>query len=338
MTATGELGNVGLIERDLVQLTQTVQQMLSHFLRRVVVVEHLSRSVAPLANRAPAEVLTATLRGGAKHTLFLKSIGNEEGDHPDKQPRAREPLIYDDLFAGRAVPVPSRLGGGWNEAIRRHDLYLEHIDGSDLRYHEVEYWYLAGRRLGGLHRAFGQAREELFASEYLLRFDAAYFHGWAQRALETVGRQSTDLGRRYERVVRAFDSAGEVLAGQPQTLVHNDLSGKNVIVDRSVRPARICFIDWEMAGIGCGLLDLVHLKYGFGPAEQARLCAAYYEAVFGTDLLPPEPELTAVLAACEIHETNVRLWCSPRWSLPEGRLEEWVGEAEAAIEKFPDAR
>lgn len=335
MTATGELGNIELIERDPLQLTQTVQDMLTDFLRRPVVVEQLSRSVAPMANRAPAEVLTATLRGGGTQTLFLKSIGNEEGDHPDKQPRDREPLIYGNLFAGRAVPVPSTLGGGWNEAIGRHDLYLEHIDDWDLRYQEVEYWYLAAGRLGHLHSAFAQAREELLASEYLLRFDAAYFHAWAHRALESVRRQSTHLGRRHEQVVRAFHRGAELLAAQPSTLVHNDLSGKNVLVDRSAQPARVCFIDWEMAGIGCGLLDLAHLKYGFGPAERARLCAAYYEAVRGTDLLPPEPELTAVLAACEIHETNIRLWCSPQWSLPEGRLDEWVGETEAAIEWIP---
>ncbi|SCL32271.1 Phosphotransferase enzyme family protein [Micromonospora rhizosphaerae] len=334
MTATEGLANLGLIERDPVHLAQTVQDMLSEFLRRPVVVEELSRSVAPMANRAPAEVLTATLRGGEEHRLFLKSIGNEEGDHPDKQPRDREPLLYRSLFAGRAVPVPTRVGGGWNEAIGRHDLYLEHIDDWDLRYQEVEYWYLAAARLGHLHRAFAQAREELLASEYLLRFDAAHFQAWAYRALEAVRRQSTDLARRYERVVRAFGRGGELLAAQPPTLVHNDLSGKNVLVDRSVRPARICFIDWEMAGIGCGLLDLAHLKYGFGPAEQARLCAAYYEAVRGSDLLPSQAELTAVLAACEIHETNVRLWLSPRWSLPEGRLAEWVDDTEAAIERI----
>jgi aminoglycoside phosphotransferase (APT) family kinase protein len=132
--------------------------------------------------------------------------------------------------------------------------------------------------------------------------------------------------------VTAFQAGAELLAVQPPTLVHNDLSAKNVLVDRSAQPARVCFVDWEMAGIGCGLLDLVHLRYGLQPTEAAELCASYHEAVRGADVLPSkEAELMSVLAACEIHETNVRLWCSARWSLPEDRLDEWVGDTEAAL-------
>jgi thiamine kinase-like enzyme len=335
MTMTRGVGNAGLIERDPARLTKTVQDMLSDLLHRPVVVEQLSRSASRFAARLPAEVVTVKLRSGEKHMLFLKSLGDEESDHPDKQRRDRELLVYGDLFSGRALPVPGWVGGGWNDAIGRYDLYLEHIDDWSLRYQDLEYWYLAADRLGDLHRAFARAREDLTASEYLLRFDAAHFEAWAHRAVEAVRGQSTHLGRRHERVVRAFHKGGELLAAQPPTLVHNDLSAKNVLVDRSARPTRVCFIDWEMAGIGCGLLDLAHLKYGFGPAQEARLCATYYEAVRESDVLPSQEELTAVMAACEIHETNVRLWSSPRWSLPEGRLEEWVSDTEAAIEKIP---
>lgn len=330
-----EPGMLPTVERDQAQLTMAVQDVLRSFLRRPVVVEDLSTSASPFTSRSPAEVVTARLQGDRTHLLFLKSLGDEEGDHPDKQRRDRELLAYGNLFAGRRLPVPDWVGGGWNEAIQRYDLYLEHIGDWDLRYHDVEYWYLAARRLGDLHRTFARERAALLSSDYLLRLDAAYFDAWAHRALEAVQRQSTELGRRHERVVNAFHKGAELLGAQPLTLVHNDLAGKNVLVDRSTEPVRVCIIDWEMAGIGCGLLDLAHLKYGFGPAEEARLCANYYEALRGSEVLPPQEELTAVLAACEIHETNVRLWSSPRWSLPEGRLEEWVSDTEAAIERIP---
>jgi hypothetical protein len=335
MTTTGGVGDPALVLRDPVQLTSTVQDMLSELLRRPVVVEHLSRSVSPFASRLPAEVVTARVRGATTHLLFLKSFGDEEADHPDKQRRDRELLVYADLFAGRVLPVPAWVGGGWNATIRRHDLYLEHVDDWDLRYQGLEHWYLAAGRLGDLHRAFARTRADLVTRDYLLRLDAEYFRAWAHRALEAVRRQSARLGRRHARVVTAFRAGAELLAAQPPTLVHNDLSAKNVLVDRSAQPVRVCFVDWEVAGIGCGLLDLVQLKYGLQPAEEAQLCASYYEAVRGSDVVPAGgEELAAVLAAGEIHETNVRLWCSPRWSLPEGRLEEWISDAEAAIERI----
>lgn len=336
MTATGEVGRPELVGRDPAELTTAIQAMLSDVLQRSVMVGGLSRSPSPFASRVPAEVVTAELAEGMTYRLFLKSPGNEEADHPDKQRRDRELLVYADLFADRELPVPRWLGGGWNPRIRRHDLYLEHIDDWDLRYQGLEYWYLSAGCLGDLHRAFAQAREDLLARDYLLRLDADYFNAWAHRALAAVRWQSARLGRRHERVVGAFRRGAELLAVQPPTLVHNDLSPKNVLADRSARPARICFVDWEMAGIGCGLLDLAHLKYGLQPPEEAELCASYYEAVRGADVLPgKEKELMAVLAACEIHETNVRLWCSARWSLPEDRLEEWISDTEAALGRIP---
>ncbi|RZU75786.1 phosphotransferase family enzyme [Micromonospora kangleipakensis] len=334
MTTTRGVGHA-LVRRDPVQLTNTVQAVLSDLLQQTVVVEDVSRSASPFASLCPAEVVTARLRGDRSHLLFLKSLGDEDADHPDKQRRDRELLVYADLFAGRVLPVPRWLGGGWNPAIRRHDLYLEHVDDWDLRYQDLEYWYLAAGHLGELHRAFAEARDDLLAGDYLLRLDTQYFNAWAQRALEAVRWQSTRLGRRHERVVEAFRPGAELLAVQPPTLVHNDLSPKNVLVDRSAQPVRTCFVDWEMAGIGCGLLDLVHLKYGLEPAEEAKLCARYHDAAGGGDVLPrQEKELMAVMAACQIHETNVRLWRSPRWSLPERRLEAWIDEAETALERM----
>ena len=336
MTTTGEAENAGLIERDPAQLKRAVQDMLSEYLHRPVMVQQLIRSAAPFANRSPAEVLTAKLRGGDKYKLFVKSIGDEERDHPDKQRRDREMLLYSRLFAGRPLPVPSWVGGGWNEAIGRHDLYLEHIDDWDLRYQSLEYWYLTADRLGDLHRELAQARGDLLATDYLLRFDTAHFIAWAHRARASVRLVSPELGRRYERVVTNFGKGAELLAAQPPTLVHNDLSAKNVLVDRSAQPARIRFVDWEMAGVGCGLLDLAHLKYGLRGPEEARFCDKYFRALQGSDVLPAAGRARmAVLASCEIHETNVRLWYSPRWSLPQECIEEWVGDTERAIKRIP---
>jgi hypothetical protein len=307
-------------------------QLLTAWLCRPVKVEHVRRGASPFALRVPAEVLTVELDSGQICQLFLKSLGDEDHDHPDKQCRDRELQVYRHLFAGRRLPVPGWVGGGWNDTTGRHDLYLEYVDGWDLRFHGLDYWNLAASRLGALQRTFARRRDALHRHRFLLRLDAAYFQAWARRALESLRQQSTALARRYEPVAAAAGDWAEPLAAQPPTLVHNDLSGKNVLVDRSTHPARVCIVDWDLAGVGCGLLDLVHLSYGLDAAAAARLRGCYYRAVGGGDLLPGNRRaLAAVLAACVIHETNVRLWCSRRWWLPDGRLDEWVDDTRAAL-------
>jgi hypothetical protein len=311
----------------------TVGDLLAAQLGRPVTVAHLERSASPFASRVPAEVVTVTLTGGETCRLFRKSLGDEEIDHPDKRCRDRELRVYRDLFAGRRLPVPSWVGGGWDGTTGRHELYLEYVDGWDLRYRHLDHWYLAAARLAGLHRTFARARGDL-DRDFLLRIDLPYVHAWAQRARDALRRHSIRLARRYEPVLAATSSWGGLLAAQPATLVHNDLSGKNVLVDRSAGQPRVCLADWELAGVGCGLLDLVHLAYGLDAVPARRLRASYYRAVRGSDLLPRTRQaLTALLAACAIHETNVRLGCSPRWSLPPRRLAEWVDDARAALQR-----
>ena len=322
-----------LLARPPAQLAATVRELLGQHLGHPVRVRRVERAASPFASQVPAELVMVSLDDGTTYPLFLKSFGDEDSDHPDKQCRDRELRVYRHVFAGRHLPVPRCLGGGWNESIGRHDLYLDYVHDWDLRYQSLAHWYLAASHLGGLQRAFARERVELFRHTFLQRLDVAYFHAWADRAMESVRRRSGVQARRYAPVLDAADRWGKLLADQPATLVHNDLSAKNVLVDRSSRRPRVCIVDWELAGIGCGLLDLVHLSYGLDPGAAGRLRAGYLRAVGGSDLLPPGGLLPAVLAACTIHETNVRLWLSRRWLLPEGRVAEWVSDAVTALRR-----
>ena len=117
--------------------------------------------------------------------------------------------------------------------------------------------------------------------------------------------------------------------------MHNDLACKNVIADRSISRARICIIDWELAGVGCGLLDLVHLKYGLDPANDAKMLKTYCARLRSSSRLLPEDDrqLMRLIAACELHKTLYRLAHSRAWTLPAGRLAQWVAEAETFLQR-----
>jgi len=315
-----------------------VAELLAPTLARAVSVESVTRQSSPFATLFPADVLSVCCSDGRQIRLFLKHLGSEQADHPDKQCRDREVRVYEELLRDDALPVARYFGSRLNEATRRHELYLEYVDDWTLRHHGLQHWYTAARRLADFHAHFAARSNTLRDCGFLLNLDESYFADWAGRAHAAVAQQSAELGSRMEKLCFEYGPACALLAHQPATLVHNDLACKNVIADRSCTPARICIIDWELAGIGCGLLDLVHLKYGLDAASEQQMLGEYRSQLRLIDLLPGDDhEFARLLAACELHKTHYRLAHSPAWKLPMEKLACWVGEAELFLQRAIEA-
>ena len=309
--------------------------MLGERLGKPVRLTRITREPSPFATVFPAYVLRVALADGPTLSLWLKALGAEQADHPEKQRRDREVRIYEELLGDHQLPVVSYFGSTFNRHTQRLELVLEYIDDWNLKYQPHEHWFDAARRLAHLHVHFAARADELERSDFLLRFDRSFFEDWAQRALATVRGAWPDLGRRLGGVVRGYGAAITLLEGQPPTLVHNDLSPKNVVVDRSRSPARICIVDWEMAGVGCGVLDLVHLKYGLDQTSDREMCAVYLAELAGTGLIPgTNGELSVLFAAAELHKTLYRLAFSAEWKLPRARVEEWVADSERFLARI----
>src|SRR5262249_39229380 len=158
-----------------------------------------------------------------------------------------------------------------------------------------------------------------------------YLRTWAGRAVEVVEGYATGLAAALAGVVNGYGRVCAVLARQPPTLVHNDLAPKNVLADRSHDPPPICIVDWELAGVGCGLLDLVDLKYGLDPVSDRAMCTAYHAELAHTLGPDDAAELDRLFAACELHKTVHRLAHSRSWGLPLDTVARWVGEAEQLL-------
>ena len=328
------MSKIQKIELDEVELRAAVERLLGERFHRLVEVASLKRDASPFSTLFPAEVLSLELRDGETMSLFLKHLGSEQSDHPEKQCREREIRIYQDLFSENGLPVPKYYGSRWNEATGRRELFLEYVDDWNLKYQDLEHWFAAARSLARLHGYFSTRVEKLLRCDFLLRFDAVYFHAWANRALAAVADQSADLATRLESIVDRYDRIARTLEGQAPTLVHNDLSPKNVLVDRSAQPPRIFFVDWEMAGVGCGVLDLVHLKYGFERQDEEKMCAEYCGELAGMDFLPSSPaDLNRLLAAAELHKTLYRLAHSLEWKLPIETVARWVSDTQELFDR-----
>lgn len=325
----------GRIQVDEERLRSTIERVLSDRFGRPVLVESLDRSPSRFATLFPADVVHLGLAGGERLSLYLKHLGPEERDHPDKCGPEREIGLYRKFQRYPELPVPRFFGVSHNGKTGRDELFLEYVDGWSLQYQELEHWYVAARALARFHAFFGKRREELLACALLLRLDTDYVTSWTDRACRAVSGHAPDLRPGLERPRELSSVVAGILAGQPPTLVHNDLSPKNVLADRSRTPARISFIDWEMAGVGCGLLDLVHLSYGLEEEPARRMRQAYLEELEGSGLLPDSPdELERVLTACAMHKALYRLAHCQSWKLSPEKVAEFIGELDALADRL----
>lgn len=326
--------NVLLVDLDDECLSGVVAGMLAPALGLDDRVERVRREPSPFASLFPAEVLSVSLREGQSLRLFLKHLGPEESYQPDKQRRDREPRVYEKLLGDPTLPVARCYGSRRNEDTGRLELYLEYLDDWHLKYHGLEHWFTAARELARLHAHFAARADLLRECDFLLKLDARYFADWAARALAAASFDSAPLAAAMKPALRAYGRVCEVLARQPVTLVHNDLAPKNVIADRTRSPARICFVDWEMAGAGCGLLDLVHLKYGLDAASDCQMVAEYRTELRGTGLLPTDDaEFERVLSACEAHKILYRVAHCGTLRPPPATLEQWVADARKHVDR-----
>lgn len=284
----------------------------------------------PYSTLSPTEVLELDLSSGDAIAVFVKRLGEGQPGHPDKQRRDREPMLYQSLLAEPDLPVARCLGVRRDPSGGAWELYLEYLDGLDLRYRGLEHWYEAGGRLAELHRHFAGRADVLGARDLLLALDERYFEAWAERAVAEVARMHPDAAAKLARVVEDLEPATALPAAQPITLVHNDLSPKNAVAVTGVEPARLAFVDWELAGAGCGALDVVHLAYGLDPEARRRLLDAYWLSLEGSPLaIEDREERAALLAACELHKILYRLAHARALGSDEGTVRRWIEDAAA---------
>src|SRR5919198_4157632 len=190
---------------------RAVEHLLSRARGQPVTVATLLREPSPFATVFPAEVLSATLSDGQATRLFVKHLGPEQADHPEKQRRDREIRIYEELLDVADLPVARLYGCTWNEVSGRHELFLEYIDDWSLKYQELRYWFDAARCLARLHAHFAAQADRLARYDYLLHFDATYFCDWADRALAATREESTALATELKSVVREYEPVAWLL-------------------------------------------------------------------------------------------------------------------------------
>jgi len=221
----------------------------------------------------------------------------------------RELEIYATHLTG--LNAPPFVGGVATRG--RAWLFLQRIDGIPLWQAEGERpWLATARWLARLHRITPPAR-----SGRLLVRDRALLARWAPRALAT--ERAGDLAG----IEEASDRAIEILRTFPASLIHGDFYPSNVIVRGSCDEPTICPIDWEMGGIGAGVLDLAALISGdHQPHLRRRIVDAYRGALHSV----PDNFDEGLRAARLLVALQWIGW-QPGWTPPADHAHDWVADA-----------
>lgn len=266
----------------------------------------VERRPSPYRTSHPLEEIDIVLEDGSSLALIRKDLRRAALDETAR--RAKPEFLHDPLreieayrllaAAGLGTPRVYDQGADW--------LLLERVAGVELyQRDELEAWQRAAAWLARLHRLFAETPP---ASPHLLRYDADYYRGWADRARAFVGAQLDPVVARYDAVI-------ERLCALPTTFIHGEFFASNVLVAAE----RVAPIDWEMAAIGPGLIDLAALTSGrWSEDERWAIAAAYGD-------LDRE-----AFECCHLHLALQWLGWSSDWTPPAEHAHDWLGEAQRA--------
>jgi aminoglycoside phosphotransferase (APT) family kinase protein len=97
---------------------------------------------------------------------------------------------------------------------------------------------------------------------------------------------------------------------------------------------RVCPVDWEMAALGPGLIDLAALTAGGWTSDEREKLALAYHAALGSHETPPLDAFLVVLDYCRLHLAVRWLGWSQDWTPPPEHAQDWLGEALGLAEKL----
>jgi aminoglycoside phosphotransferase (APT) family kinase protein len=296
----------------------------------------LSRRPYRYATSAPLEEIRVQMGGGATEmAVIFKDLSR---DRLLDDARASKPAFLHEprreLETYRRILAPAGIGPHCVAAVAerepsRHWLLIERVPGVELwQIGGLSVWEEVAAWLGRFHARFAERLDELRAANpYLLSHSEAWFRSWWERARAALGRSNDRRASRLRLRLETYEEVIGSLAALPRTFAHGELYPSNVMVVRQEGSVRVCPVDWEMAAIGSGLIDLAALVGGWDASARRRLIAGYRNGLAAAGADEPSAALAADLARARLHLAIQWLGWSSEWRPPREHAHDWVGEA-----------
>lgn len=264
-------------------------------------VEIIDRQFNEYAAGSPSEIVTCRLADGNDLRLLLKY--QFEGE--SWSDTAYEAEVYRHLLHPLQVGAPA-FYGAHREEHGRAWLVLEYLDDgvSLMEMADEDTIASVAAWLGRFHAA-SEAHLTSPALSFLKVYDVEYYRAAARRTLQLAAESHhalpwlAELGHRFEELIV------ELCASQP-TITHGDFHLSNLLWrDEIIYP-----LDWEMAGISAGEIDLVSLTDGW-PEIEPR-CALEYQGARWPDGAPLDFERRLKIARLAL--CFYKLSSRPNWT------------------------
>jgi hypothetical protein len=324
-------------------LRDELQRVLSLYFGAPRHIRGLRRRRSTYSSSYTIENLEVELGHGRHLSLVFKDLSPtsllEEAQHVRPQflyrPQ-REIEIYQTILNSESFGTPICYGAVQRPELERYWLFLERVDGPLLwQVGRLEIWERTARWAARLHSHFAidnRHRNSAMLAP-LLRYDSDHCGRWIIRAVDFLSRGRNSISHgvhdQFMRLAGNYEQVVGRLLALPQTFIHGEFYPSNVILRGKGSAKQVCPIDWEVAAIGPGLIDLAALASGtWTPDQQKTLVAAYRDAVEpDRDWPPPMNQLLELVDYCQLHLAVQWLGWSSDWSPPKSHTRDWLGEA-----------
>lgn len=333
---------------DAEELRAILEQKLSQHFGSRQKIERLQRQPSKYRTSFAIEELAVDLLGGKHLSLIFKDLSWQALSEDTRQVKPeflynplREINVYQTILALHRSGTATCYGTLIDKSRQSYWLFLEKVPGLELyQIGEFETWQAVAHWLAEFHDFFAMPADRLQSVASLLRYDGAFYRRWLQRAYAfTQGRddpQKRDAKAALAWLAARYDKVVEHLTALPPTFIHGEFYSSNVLVQSKTGGVRICPVDWEMAGLGPGLIDLAALTAGKWSEEQKMsLALTYFEAQRSkSGRFMNKDDLLTALCFCQIHIAIQWLGWAPNWSPPAENAQDWLGEALRLAERL----
>ena len=318
--------------------TATLERLLQGFLRdrglRKTVVE-VRRQASPYYSSHLLEELDVRLDGGARLSLLFKDLSPgrlvEEADRVKPEflrDPAREARAYA-LLESAGVPAPRCFGYHAAPEKGQFFLFVGKAPGVPLwQVGEMSAWQAAAAWLGAEHGAMAHVAGAGEPAP-LLAYDRAFFEAWPARVREWVIHPAPTDRRAVQlsSILQHYPAVVERILRLPATLIHGEFHASNILLQQAPGGPSVYPVDWEMAGVGPGLLDLADLTAGKWSDQERRSLVDAYRAALPAGAGPAPEEFDEALDACRLYKAIQWLGWAPQWEPPEEHRHDWLDEA-----------
>ena len=343
----GELLNIQAVVLRA-NLYPALEEVLKDHFARDLRIAKLERRLSAYSSSFILEELDVTLDDGTSLALIFKDLSKValmEGAGKIKPwflyNPSREIETYRRVLSDHNIGSPICYGAIVQPGWHRFWLFLERLPPVHLwQMGGFEQWKVTARWLAGMHTCLKRdaAVRESEHIAHLLDYDMEFYRRWMQRAVKFVCEGDKSADQKHAKAIRWLESryehAIERLISLPVTVIHGEFFASNVLLDQTGENLRVCPVDWEMAALAPGLIDLAALTSGnWTSAQKDEMAIEYYDALPSHMTTGLDQRTFLIdLEYCRLAQAIQWLGWSPAWEPPPEHAQDWLKEAIRAAE------